>query len=82
MALKSPVYVVRSAVTINAPPEKVWNQVVAFAEIPAPRELLFRAGVAYPIRAEIDARVSAPHGAAFSRPVLLEPITVWMNRTC
>src|SRR5258708_4374484 len=27
---------VRTAIDVNAPPEKVWNQVVAFAEIPPP----------------------------------------------
>ena len=47
-------YEVRTAIEVNAPPEKVWNQVVAFAEIPPPKELLFRAGIAYPIRAEIS----------------------------
>src|ERR1700730_1330893 len=53
-ALTSPDFVVHSAVTINASPEAVWHQVIAFAEIPPPQELLFRAGVAYPIRAEIS----------------------------
>jgi uncharacterized membrane protein YhaH (DUF805 family) len=78
IALQPPVYMVRSAVTISAPPEKVWNQVVAFAEIPPPRELLFRAGVAYPIRAEIDgAGVGATRRCIFSTGPFLEPITVW-----
>lgn len=77
-ALQPPVYVVRSAITINAPPEKVWSQVVAFAEIPPPRELLFRAGVAYPIRAEIDgAGVGATRRCIFSTGPFEEPITVW-----
>jgi len=53
-ALQPPVFVVRTTIEVNAPPEKVWNQVVAFAEIPPPKELLFRAGIAYPIRAEIS----------------------------
>jgi uncharacterized membrane protein YhaH (DUF805 family) len=77
-ALQPPVYVVRSAVTINAPPEKVWSQVVAFAEIPPPHELLFRAGIAYPIRAEIDgAGVGAMRRCIFSTGPFEEPITVW-----
>jgi hypothetical protein len=45
---------VRTSIDVDAPSEKVWKQVVAFAEIPPPTELLFRAGIAYPIRAEIS----------------------------
>jgi uncharacterized membrane protein YhaH (DUF805 family) len=78
VALQPAVYVVRSSVTINAPPEKVWNQVVAFAEIPPPHELLFRAGIAYPIRAEINGTgVGAMRRCIFSTGPFEEPITVW-----
>src|SRR5207248_2406013 len=49
----APTFAVRSAIDIQAPPEKVWRQVVAFTEIPPPTEWMFRAGIAYPIRAEI-----------------------------
>jgi len=52
--LRPETFEVRTAIEVNAPPEKVWNEVVAFAEIPPPKELLFRAGIAYPIRAEIS----------------------------
>ena len=52
-ALTAPVYAVRSSIDIQASPERVWKRVVAFAEIPPPREWMFRAGIAYPIRAEI-----------------------------
>src|SRR5712672_1132726 len=55
-ALETPTFVVRSAIDVHAPPEQVWKQVVAFAQIPPPTELLFRAGIAYPIRAEITGR--------------------------
>ena len=73
-----PGFVVRSAVTIDARPEKVWNQVVAFAEIAPPQELLFRAGVGYPIRAEISGtRVGATRHCIFSTGAFEEPITVW-----
>src|SRR5258708_9819 len=47
------VFEVKSSLEINAPPEKVWQKVVAFSEIPPPQERLFRAALAYPIRAEI-----------------------------
>jgi uncharacterized membrane protein YhaH (DUF805 family) len=77
-ALQPPVFVVRTAIEINAPPEKVWNEVVAFAEIPPPKELLFRAGIAYPIRAEISGRgVGAVRHCVFSTGPFVEPIEVW-----
>jgi len=71
-------YEVRTAIEVNAPPEKVWNQVVAFAEIPPPKELLFRAGIAYPIRAEISGHgVGAVRHCVFSTGPFVEPIEVW-----
>ena len=73
-----PSFVVRSAVEINASPEKIWREVVAFAEIAPPQELLFRAGVGYPIRAEISGtRVGATRHCIFSTGAFEEPITVW-----
>src|SRR5258708_14649657 len=69
---------VRTAIRVNAPPERVWNQVVAFAEIPPPKELIFRAGIAYPIRAEISGRgVGAVRHCIFSTGPFAEPIAVW-----
>jgi uncharacterized membrane protein YhaH (DUF805 family) len=77
-ALRAPEYAVRTAIEVNAPPERVWNQVVAFAEIPPPKELLFRAGIAYPIRAEISGRgVGAVRHCVFSTGPFVEPIEVW-----
>ncbi len=77
-ALWPPVYGVRTSIEVNAPPEKVWSQVVAFAEIPPPSELLFRAGIAYPIRAEISGHgVGAVRHCIFSTGPFVEPIEVW-----
>jgi uncharacterized membrane protein YhaH (DUF805 family) len=77
-ALRPPEFVVRTAIEINAPPQKVWNEVVAFAEIPPPRELLFRAGIAYPIRAEISGHgVGAVRHCVFSTGPFVEPIEIW-----
>lgn len=77
-ALRPPVFEVRTAIEVNAPPEKVWKEVVAFAEIPPPKELLFRAGVAYPIRAEISGHgVGAVRHCVFSTGPFVEPIEVW-----
>ncbi len=76
--LRAETYEVRTAIEVNAPPEKVWNQVVAFAEIPPPKELLFRAGIAYPIRAEISGHgVGAVRHCIFSTGPFAEPIEVW-----
>ena len=77
-ALQPPTFEVRTAIEVNAPPEKVWNQVVAFAEIPPPKELLFRAGIAYPIRAELTGHgVGAVRHCVFSTGPFVEPIEVW-----
>jgi hypothetical protein len=74
----APVYEVRSAIDIQAPPEKVWKEVVAFAEIPPPKELMFRAGIAYPIRAEIlGSGPGAERHCVFSTGAFVEPIVVW-----
>ena len=76
--LRAETFEVRTAIEVNAPPEKVWDQVVAFAEIPPPKELLFRAGIAYPIRAEISGHgVGAVRHCIFSTGPFAEPIEVW-----
>jgi uncharacterized membrane protein YhaH (DUF805 family) len=72
------VFEVKSSIEMNAPAEKVWRQVVAFAEIPPPSELLFRAGIGYPIRAEIAGHgPGAVRHCVFSTGAFVEPITVW-----
>lgn len=69
---------VKTAIEVNAPPERVWKQLVAFAEIAPPREMVFRAGVAYPIRAEITGHgVGAVRHCVFSTGAFVEPIKVW-----
>ncbi len=78
IAARAQTFVVRSAIDINSPPEKVWRQVVAFTEIPPPTEWIFRAGVAYPIRAEIlGTGPGAERHCVFSTGAFVEPIEVW-----
>jgi len=73
-----PVYVVRTTIDVQAPPEQVWKQVVSFSEIPPPTEWMFRAGIAYPIRAGIQGNgVGAERHCVFSTGAFLEPIEVW-----
>jgi len=77
-APRPPVFRVRTAIVVNAPREKVWNRVISFAEIPRPKELLFRAGIAYPIRAEIAGHgVGAVRHCIFSTGPFVEPIEIW-----
>lgn len=79
-APESPLFAVRTAIEIDAPPEMVWKQVVAFAEIPEPTEWLFRLGIAYPVRAEIRGRgAGAVRRCVFSTGAFVEPIEVWQQ---
>jgi uncharacterized membrane protein YhaH (DUF805 family) len=78
MRLQAEAFRVQSSIEVNAPPEVVWQKVVAFAEIPPPKEMLFRAGVAYPIRAEISGRgAGAVRRCVFSTGPFVEPIEIW-----
>ena len=77
-ALYAAVHEVASAIVIDAPPEVVWRQVVSFPELPPPTELLFRLGVAYPVRARITGQgVGAVRRCEFSTGAFVEPITTW-----
>ena len=77
-----PLLAVKSSVVVNAPPEQVWHNVVSFSQLPPPRELIFRLGVAYPIRAEISGHgVGAIRHCNFSTGPFVEPITVWDEPT-
>lgn len=72
------IFVVRSSIEVQAPPQEVWNEVVAFSQIPPPTEWLFRSGIAYPIRAEIQGHgPRAERHCVFSTGAFVEPIEVW-----
>ena len=73
-----PILQVRSSVIVDAPPEKVWKNVVTFSELPPPTETIFKLGIAYPVRAEIDGQgVGAVRRCNFSTGPFVEPIEVW-----
>ena len=73
-----PHFVVRTAIDIQAPPQRVWKAVVAFSEIAPPKEWVFRAGVAYPVRAEITGSgAGAERHCIFSTGAFVEPIEIW-----
>jgi uncharacterized membrane protein YhaH (DUF805 family) len=76
--LPPPLRAVRTAVEIDAPPERVWPKLVAFSELPPPEERLFKTGIAYPVRAEIEGHgVGAIRHCVFSTGAFVEPIEVW-----
>ncbi len=78
VAVSPPTFEVHSSIEVNAPPEKVWQQVIAFSEISPPTEWIFRAGVAYPIRAQIvGIGPGAERRCIFSTGAFVEPIQVW-----
>jgi uncharacterized membrane protein YhaH (DUF805 family) len=65
-----------SSIEVDAPPDRVWPLVVGFSELAPPDELLFRAGIAYPIRARIEGSgVGAVRYCEFSTGPFVEPIT-------
>lgn len=69
---------ITSAIEIDAPRELVWENVVAFSELPEPEEWLFHTGVAYPLRARITGEgVGATRYCEFTTGPFVEPITVW-----
>jgi uncharacterized membrane protein YhaH (DUF805 family) len=71
-------FMVKTAIEVNAAPEAVWGKVVAFTEIAPPKEMLFRAGIAYPIRAEITGQgPGAVRNCIFSTGPFVEPIEIW-----
>jgi uncharacterized membrane protein YhaH (DUF805 family) len=74
---------VRTEVIVDASPDQVWEQVIAFPPLAEPTEALFRTGIAYPQRAEIRGRgVGAVRHCVFSTGAFVEPIEVWDEPRC
>jgi hypothetical protein len=74
----APLHQVVTSLEIDAPPERVWRHIVTFSELPPPSEWIFRAGVAWPVRARIEGTgVGAVRYCEFSTGPFVEPITVW-----
>jgi uncharacterized membrane protein YhaH (DUF805 family) len=67
-----------TAIEVDASVETVWSHVVQFTELPPPHEFLFKAGIAYPLRAEIRGHgAGAVRHCVFSTGPFVEPIEVW-----
>ena len=74
------VFSVVTTIEINASPARVWPLVIAFPELAPPKELLFQAGIAYPIRARIEGNgPGAIRYCEFSTGPFVEPITDWQH---
>jgi uncharacterized membrane protein YhaH (DUF805 family) len=73
-----PLFAVRTTLDVDAPPARVWRHVISFSDLPPPRDPLFLAGIAYPVRARIEGRgVGAVRRCEFSTGAFVEPIEVW-----
>jgi len=69
---------VTTAIEVEAAPEIVWQRVIAFPRLPPPRELIFLAGIAYPIEATITGcGPGAERRCVFSTGAFVEPIEIW-----
>ena len=73
---------VKTAITIDAPIETVWDNIISFGEIDEPDEWLFKTGIAYPTHAEIKGSgVGAVRYCNFTTGSFVEPITTWNEPT-
>ncbi|MET3977905.1 hypothetical protein ABIB62_000472 [Mucilaginibacter sp. UYP25] len=71
---------VTTRIIIKASPGSVWKNVIQFPQLTPPSELIFKAGIAYPINAKIDGvGVGAIRRCNFSTGSFVEPITVWQE---
>lgn len=77
---QAPITPICTRIIINAPVETVWKNVIAFPDLPAPKEWMFRHGIAYPTHAEISGTgVGAMRECHFSTGSFKEPITIWQE---
>jgi len=73
-----PLREVVTTLEVDAPPEAVWQHVIAFGDIEPPTQLLFTLGIAFPVRATLHGEgVGAVRHCEFSTGPFIEPITVW-----
>jgi hypothetical protein len=71
-------HLVNSSIEINAPPEAIWPHLIEFQPIAPPTELMFRAGVAFPIWTHTDGGgLGTTRYCEFSTGSIIERITEW-----
>jgi len=77
-----PIRSVTTTVSVDAPIERVWRNVIAFPKITERPSGVFEFGIAYPIDAHIDGSgVGAIRHCNFSTGSFVEPITIWQEPT-
>lgn len=75
---KPEVYKVATSATIDAPPSRIWNNVVAFPDIPDTGDWLPKTGIAFPKRTRIEGwGVGATRYCDLSTGPVVERVTVW-----
>lgn len=73
---------VTTSLEINASPESVWKNVIAFPQLKDPTGFIFKTGIAYPINATINGQgIGAVRHCNFSTGSFVEPITTWNEPT-
>jgi hypothetical protein len=76
--MEPPVIAVTTSIVIDAPVDVVWRNVISFPPLAPPQEMIFKAGVAYPIAGQIvGSGVGAVRYCRFSTGDFVEPITTW-----
>lgn len=69
---------VKTIIIVNAPIDKVWENVVTFNKIDEPADWIFKTGISYPTNATIEGTgVGAIRYCNFSTGSFVEPITIW-----
>lgn len=69
---------VRTSLDIDAPPARVWEEIVALDRLPEPTDPFLRTGVACPVRTEIrGSGVGAERHCTLTTGAMPERITVW-----
>lgn len=69
---------VKTKIIVDAPIEKVWENVVTFNKIDKPTDWIFKTGISYPTDAKIKgAGVGAIRYCNFTTGSFVEPITTW-----
>jgi uncharacterized membrane protein YhaH (DUF805 family) len=73
-----PLREVMTSVEIDAPAVEIWSHVIAFPDLPPPREWLFQMRIAYPVGASLEgASPGMIRTCRFSTGEFVEPITAW-----
>jgi hypothetical protein len=71
-------FTVTTSIDIPVAPERVWRTVLQPAKLAAPSQVLFRAGIAYPLASHIEGTgLAATRYCDFSTGKLVEPVLIW-----